>query len=122
MPDPPGSAESRQLCAGLTAALPRRLGELTARAVDGDRRSAAAWGDPPVVLRCGLIAAPTPVGQLVTLDGVDWAPISDQRTVRWTTVGRRATVEVQVPRTYNSQAPLLAQLSPIITGELPTAS
>lgn len=81
----------------------------------------AAWGDPPVILLCGQIAAPSPVGDLVTLDGVDWAPVTDKAGVTWTTIGRRATVRVRVPSKYDDQAPLLARLSPAIIRALPPA-
>lgn len=122
IPEPPSTAESRQLCSALTWSLPKRLGPLPARQVDGNTQVSAAWGDPPVILQCGLIAAPTPVGQLVTLDGVDWAPVTDKTVVTWTTIGRKATVRVVVPRKYDNQAPLLAHLSPAISRAVPKAS
>jgi len=119
VPEPPGSAESRQLCSALTGSLPQRLGELAARKVDGNSQVSAAWGDPSVTLQCGLIAAPAPVGQVVTLDGVDWALVKDKHGVTWTTIGRRVTVRVRVPSAYDDQAPLLAQLSPIVIRTVP---
>lgn len=79
----------------------------------------AAWGDPPVTLQCGLIAAPTPLGQVITLDGVEWAPQPDTAGVTWTTVGRQANLRVRVPDKYDNQAPLLADLSPHIVRYLP---
>lgn len=75
-----------------------------------------------MTLRCGLIAAPTPLGALVTLDGVDWAPVSGNGAVTWTTVGRPATVQVRVPSRYDAQGPLLAELSPAIIRALPKPS
>jgi len=121
VPDPPSSVESRRLCAALTAALPRRLAQLAARTVDGNPRAAAAWGDPPVILRCGLLATPSQLGQLVTLDGVNWAPVVGKHEVTWTAVGRPVTVQVRVPRRYDSQALLLAELSPVIVRTLPAS-
>ena len=118
---PDASCESRRVCATLIGALPDRLGELPARTVDGDRRLTAAWGQPPVVLRCGHIATPSPLGQLITLDGVDWTPVPSERRVTWMTVGRKVTVEVRVPRSYDSQAPLLAHLSPAIVRTVPAS-
>ncbi len=119
--NPPNSALSARLCSDLTGALPRRLAELDARIVDGDKRLTAAWGDPPVTLRCGIIATPSPLGQLVTLDGIDWTTVIGKSTVTWLTVGRRATVEVTVPRRYDAQGPMLAQLSPAISRRVPVA-
>ena len=64
----------------------------------------AAWGDPPIVLRCGV---PRPAGQdrfaaCQTVNGLDWfAPESastDQAAdVVLTTIGREPRVEVVVP-------------------------
>lgn len=117
--DAPTAADARRVCSNLVSALPERLGELTRRRVDGDRRAAAAWGDPPVVLQCGVPGLGHPVGQLVTIDGVDWTPEEDRAGVTWTTVGRRVTVQVRVPDRYDSQGPLLAPLSPVLRRTVP---
>ncbi len=108
----PFTLEGRRVCPHLMAALPDRLGRLPGRRVVADRRSVAAWGDPPVVLRCGVAPRPGPVGHYLVLDGVWWTTDAGGGTVTWTTVGRRVNVQVLVPATYDSQGPLLAGLSP----------
>lgn len=126
-PDPlavsvsPVDAEATQACAHLVHALPRRLGALPARRITGSSRAAAAWGDPPVVLRCGLPPRPGPVGDLVTLDRVDWTFEADNTGVTWRTVRRRVSVEVRVPGRYDSQGPLLARLSPALLRTVPAS-
>jgi hypothetical protein len=60
-----------------------------------------------------------PVGQLLTIDGVDWTPEENATGVTWTTVGRQVTVQVRVPRRYDSQGPLLAPLSPALRRTIP---
>ncbi|MGB9376336.1 MAG: DUF3515 domain-containing protein [Mycobacteriales bacterium] len=119
VPEPPGSVTTRQLCPKLIDSLPHRLGSLEGRKVEGAPRLTAAWGDPAVTLQCGMFATPSPLGAVVTLDGVDWSPVTDSRGVTWTTVGRKAAVRVLVPKKYDDQAPLLAQLSPRIVAVLP---
>ncbi len=124
-PDPltvsvsPVDAEAKRACAHLVDALPSRLGALPARRVTGSSRAAAAWGNPPVVLRCGLPPRAGPVGDLLTLDRVDWTFEADNTGVTWWTVRRRVTVEVRVPGRYDSQGPLLAMLSPALLRTVP---
>jgi hypothetical protein len=117
----PFTISGRQVCPRLVDGLPDHLGQLPARQVEGALRSAAAWGDPPVVLRCGVAPRVQPVGQLVTLDGVDWTTDVDDSGVTWTTVGRQVDVQVRVPGRYDSQGPMLALLSPILKRTIPKA-
>jgi hypothetical protein len=117
----PVTLSGRQICPRLVEGLPDRLGRLPARRVESAVRSAAAWGDPPVVLRCGVAPRIGPVGQVVTLDGVDWTADEDHAGVTWTTVSRRVDVQVRVPGRYDSQGPLLAMLSPILGRTVPKA-
>jgi len=116
----PFSIEGRRVCPRLLHALPQRLGNLAARDVEGGG-SAAAWGDPPVLLRCGVAPRIGPVGQIVVLDGVDWTTDVDNSAVTWTTLGRGVTVSVRVPGHYDSQGPLLTTLSPTIKAYVPRA-
>lgn len=97
--------------------------------VDGqDRRpttpaspATAAWGDPPISLRCGVPvpAAYTPGVQLVTVNGVDWLPEQLSNGVRFTSLGRLANVEVTVPAAYRPEADALTDLSPVIRSVIP---
>jgi len=79
----------------------------------------AAWGDPPVGLRCGGPAPAGPVGQVITVDGLDWAPVADAEGVTWTTTGRRVTVVVRFPKPYDAQGTRVAVLSPAILRTVP---
>ena len=70
---------------------------------------AAAWGDPPVVLRCGVSrpAALRRTSVCFLVNHVGWLATQDGRelrgdrpvdgTVSFTTIGRAAYVEVTVP-------------------------
>ena len=73
-------------CARLAAALPAELDvgnrRLATRDVDGVPAGAVArsWGDPPVVLRCGVPRPPEyrPDDVLLTVDGVDWLDVAGE--------------------------------------------
>ena len=106
------------------------LDALPTTVVGQDRRDtvpadapAAAWGDPPIVLRCGVerprALQPTSfclrvnsLGWLATKDGreVDMtAPV--QGTTVFTTIGRSLYVEVAVPAEYAPQADVLVDVA-----------
>lgn len=73
----------------------------------------AAWGDPPITLRCGVPAG-RERDEPYDFNDVRWAmhDIGDKR--RWTTKGLRVNVEVDVPDAYSSQAELLGSLAPAL--------
>lgn len=82
-----------------------------------------AWGDPPVVARCG-VATPSalrPDSQLVTVNAVDWLPEPTDDGYRFTTVGRVANVEVTVPHHYAPEATALVDLAAAIKATDPTS-
>lgn len=105
----PGEAAA---CRALLAALPDRVDDAARRPVTPDAGTTAAWGDPPITLRCG-VAAPTPAAtaELVTVSGVDWLPEPLTAGVRFTTVDRSPTVIVDVPSSYAPEAGALADLA-----------
>lgn len=114
----PGSAA---VCARLVAALPDTMGPLHRRPVSGAGGRAAAWGDPPVVLRCGTSApaGDAPLGQVITLDGVDYDPQPSDAGVTWRLVGRRVPVEIFVPKVYDGQGSLVIAVSGAIAAADP---
>ena len=102
-------------CAALIAALPASLGEkIPARRVRPSSGSTAAWGSPPITLRCGV-----PRGSIrddrYVFDSVAWLVHDDGATHRWTTADRRVPVEVVIPDAYDAQAELLITLSPALS-------
>jgi hypothetical protein len=113
-------AEEKAACAELVDALPARL-------VDQERRGpdvahGAAWGDPAVVLRCG-VDEPAGFDELSTcqvVNDVAWFIPEEQVTgepvdILMTTVGRRPNVEVALPAEYFPPAAAMAQLSEAIS-------
>jgi hypothetical protein len=119
VPAPPESAAGQRSCPGLIAALPVRLGDLLGRPVQSSSPSVLAWGEPPVVLRCGV---PRPAGfvpgapDVVGINGVTWfVQPRGERTV-WTVVDRAVYIEATVPSGYAS-API-PSLSDAVAGTL----
>jgi hypothetical protein len=71
------------------------LGQLERRDTTG--QSTAAWGDPPVVLRCG-VEPPGPTTQACeTVGGVDWVVARTDQRATYTTYGRSPAVQVELP-------------------------
>jgi hypothetical protein len=91
------------VCDRLAAALPAKVDDLHRRRTDPVATTAAAWGNPPVVLRCGVGLPPglTATSQLSGVNEVDWY-VDEQPTQRvWTTFARAADVEVTIPDSHD---------------------
>ena len=106
-PAPTGPAVTQ--CAALLDGLPATVLGEAARDVSPADAVAAAWGDPAIVLRCGV---PRPAALVATsacfeVNGVGWLVTQDGRevsgdqpatgTLTFTTIGRSTYVEVSVP-------------------------
>jgi Protein of unknown function (DUF3515) len=118
-PDQPDAAQ----CARLLAVLPDRVAGQSSRQVRPAGELAAAWGDPAVVLRCGV---PKPLAlradsACLVVNGVGWFAAAGGRPVTgtepvtgpivFTTVGRSPYVDVLVPPDYQPAADALVDLS-----------
>ena len=107
------------MCARLVAALPDRVGGGERRDTDPASRLTAAWGDPPLVLRCGVERPPglSPTSDVLEVEAVDWFLVESGAGYTFTTVGRVANVELTVPAEVErsaASAPLV-DLAPAIT-------
>ncbi len=97
------TAAQQNACAALVKALPDRVADQDHREIRGNEL-AAAWGDPAIVLRCGV---PSPAGYdkfsaCQRVNGLDWfvpdeASDDQGADVVLTTVGREPRVELVVP-------------------------
>ncbi len=107
-------------CQALLADLPASVGGLDRRGLDQDV-PAAAWGDPPVVLRCGVPTpdAFEPTSQCATFDDVDWFGEQTADGFRFTTVYRRVNVEVDVPAVHDPASDVLIDLAASIEKHVP---
>jgi len=117
---PDVTPEAELACPALMAQLPLELAGETSRMVDSDSLFAYAWGDPAIVLVCGVApAAGYVVGaQGIVINGVQWyVDTTDPDVVVWTTVDRLVPVQVQVP--VSTDSALVTAASPIIATALP---
>ena len=103
---PDADAAIRSACKRYVAAVPDRMADQAQRDVD-DAERGAAWGDPAIVLTCG-VGEPegfTRVSACQNWNGVDWYVPADEFgdrpvDVTMTTVGRSPRIRVRVPEDY----------------------
>jgi hypothetical protein len=86
------------VCRRVLAGLPTAIPTGARRPVNGDVGHSAAYGDPPVVLRCGTAMPSVPeTAEVATLDGVCWYAVAAAGSTELTTVDRVVPVTVTVP-------------------------
>jgi hypothetical protein len=115
----PTTKRSALDCAAMLGDLPPSVAGQRRRLVDG--KLAGAWGDPPIVLRCGVEkpAALKPTSHCDEVDGVGW--LAEEQSDGWlfTTIGRKHYASVEVPSDYEPAADALADLADTIARHLP---
>ncbi|MFF2023421.1 DUF3515 domain-containing protein [Streptomyces sp. NPDC058171] len=118
VPSPADSAD--RLCRNLHGALPERVDGLDRGDPTPASELTAAWGDPAIILRCGVprpAKMNDPKADSVEVNGVGWLmEPQDDGTFRFTTALRRAYVEVTLPgsRKDRGLAPLTDLAEPVI--------
>jgi hypothetical protein len=117
------SGAARTACERLIAALPDNVAGQDRRDVTPSDAPASAWGDPAIVLRCGVArpAALKPASSCYVVNGVGWLATQDGKavsttrpidgTLDFTTIGRSVYVEVTVPEAYQPQADALVDVA-----------
>lgn len=113
---PQTSAEVTDICLEMSRLLPEFVGDQVKRNAQPLDIRTAAWGDPPIVYRCG-VSTPTglqPTSVLASINGVDWFTEEYTDGYVFTTVKRPANIEVSVPKTYAPEATVLADLADLI--------
>jgi hypothetical protein len=114
--------EDRAVCERLLADLPDEVAGLERRDVEPQDSLGAAWGDPAIVLRCG-VGRPDPYDPMngcTTVDGVDWyIPLEQLESnggddLTMTTIGRAVAVELVMPGEHWPPATPLADLSGVV--------
>jgi hypothetical protein len=121
---PPDSAAATvSTCARVISALPLKLNGLALRRTESDPPSSSivAWGDPAIVLRCG-VARPAALNpalseQLFAINGVLFLPKRSSSQTVWTAVDRPVYVDVAVPTSYHQ--PPLGPIASAIAKVLP---
>jgi hypothetical protein len=118
--DTPASGSARTACTALVKALPDHVSDQPERETRGSALG-AAWGDPAIVLRCG-VGKPAGYDKFAgcqTANGVDWfvpeKMVNDQSAdVVLTTIGRTPAVEVRLPAEYRPPVAALVDVAPAI--------
>ena len=118
--EPQPDAAARDRCTALLAALPEQVLQATRRPTEPGVLT-AAWGDPPITLRCGVAAPPglTPSSECLEVDGVGWFSEEAEGGVLFTTVGRAVFVEVGVPEQYAPPVNPLVDLADAVAAQDP---
>lgn len=111
---------SADVCESLDGDLPDVVSDAVRRDVEDDPAGIAAWGEPPVVLRCGVGLPPEyePDAVLTELNGVAWLPIDGVGGEFFATVDRDPIVEVAIPEAYEP-AVVLTDIGPSILAHVP---
>lgn len=110
--EPTPDAAATAVCEPLLAALPDTVDGQSRRETRPGRFT-AAWGDPPISVRCGVPrpAALSSTSSCFEVDGVGWFAEPAEGGHLFTTIGRAAFVEVGVPADYAPEANVLVDLA-----------
>lgn len=111
---------SESVCESLDGDLPDVVSDAVRRDVQDEPAGIVAWGEPPVVLRCGVGLPPEyePDAVLTELNGVAWLPIDGEGGEFFATVDRDPIVEVAIPDAYEP-AVVLGDLRTAILDHIP---
>jgi hypothetical protein len=118
-PTPEG--EAARSCAALVDDLPGTVADLDRREVEAGDAPAAAWGDPAIVLTCG-VGPPRGLDELATCqetNGVGWFIPEAQITgepedIVMTTIDRVPRVQVRLPEDHWPPAAAMSNLAKAI--------
>ncbi|MBZ4020152.1 DUF3515 domain-containing protein [Streptomyces purpurogeneiscleroticus] len=126
VPAPKG--EQARLCRALHGKLPDTVDGLKRRTADPVSDFTAVWGEPAVQLRCGVpepdVLKPgnehyNPLQDAAEINGVEWLFEKQDDGYRFTTVLRRAHVEVTVPGKYAPEVDVLTDLASAVKKTVP---
>ncbi|MCD9876683.1 DUF3515 domain-containing protein [Streptomyces guryensis] len=113
-----------ELCRNLDKVLPSRADGQSRRDPEPASALTAGWGNPAIILRCGVprpAEMSDPEADGVEVDGVGWLlQKQDDGSFRFTTTLRKVYVEVRIPagRAGDGMAPLV-DLAPAIKKAIP---
>jgi hypothetical protein len=108
-------------CRALMAKLPTDLSGSKERAVEGGgNQSVAAWGDPAVILRCGL-ETPQELNcssALTQVDDVAWLQLADDGSPATTYIAADRSVRIAVTLPSGSGTGQIQEISDVISATL----
>ena len=79
-------------------------------------QKATAWGDPAIILRCGVTAPDDlePTSRCDLVAGVGWFTEEIADGYLFTTIGRRFFISLEVPGSYDPPADALVDVAPSV--------
>ncbi len=126
VPSPKGAAA--RYCTALHKKLPQTVDGLERGDAEPVSDFTAMWGDPAVKLRCGVPKPDVltygsehynPNANAAEVNGVDWLFEKQDDGYRFTTVLRKAYVEVTVPGKYAPEVDVLTDLAGAVKKSVP---
>ncbi|WP_320774232.1 DUF3515 domain-containing protein [Streptomyces sp. CRN 30] len=127
---PSPDAKVVAVCEDLDEAMPAKVDGLVRKDPQPSSKLTAGWGNPLIILRCGVAQPPKMVDPEVAegrdadavaggVNGVDWLmEKQDDGAYRFTTANREAYVEVTVPEGRDSSS-VLIDLAPAVKKAIP---
>lgn len=114
VPVPVSSADVGAICRLIEPTLPKKIDGMDRRKTSPRTDRTAAWGDPPVIMRCGVERpkALTRTSQLDTVNGVDWLVEERDGGHVFTSINRAAYIEITVPAGHDPQVGPLVDIAP----------
>ena len=108
-------------CKALLPKLPAELAGSGRRAIQGATDAVAAWGDPAVVLRCGIESPQelTCSAALVQVNGVSWLQLTEAGLDSTTYIAVDRSVRIAVTVPVNSGTGAIGQISTVVAATLP---
>jgi len=94
-------------CRSAATQWPKTVGGQTLRATSSSSAAVRAWGDPPIIARCGMPPIGPTTDTCLDVSGIDWVAHRLTDGVRFTTYGRTPAIEVLVPSAYQPEPLLL---------------
>ncbi|HEY9289770.1 MAG TPA: DUF3515 domain-containing protein [Microlunatus sp.] len=118
-PTPEGA--TADLCRELITATPEVVDDQDRVETDPQSPYTTAWGRPAITLACGVQkpAGLNAASQCAEVNGVGWYAEDRDGDYRFTTIGRKAYVQVVVPDKYAPQANPLVDLAQPIKDTIP---
>jgi len=109
------------VCTDLVAALPEVVDDAVRRDVSAPSPGVAVWGQPPIILRCGVPepAGVDPTQAVLDVAGVGWRAVPGEGGTFFFTADRVAVVEVSVPTDYAPESATLVDLASAVSGTVP---
>ncbi len=125
VPSVPAPGDAGRYCARLAALLPASVVSQARRELIDSQPGVAAWGDPAIVLRCGLedpaeLTCASPLVQFTDASGrsVSWLRLADRSAVTYIAVDRPVRIAVTVPP--GAGIGPVQQLSEVVAAALPS--